>query len=94
MRHRPPPHRRVRMGERAELVRVVLKHVRIDRADPDAQALGKSLQLGPVVHTVPGNVQRDARGDAAEFVDDGGVGDLFIDGRSCAWIAEGLEARA
>src|SRR5262249_27619823 len=62
----------------------------------DGHAVGRRLvaQRGPVVHAVPGHVDRDGRADPGQAVDHAGVGQLLVDGPGGAGLGEHLEAGA
>ena len=86
--------RRVRVADAAEPVVVVLEHVGVDRADPDA-GVGRVLgQIAVVVHPVPRDVQGDARRDPGEPVHGRGVVDLLVRVAGHALLREHLEAGA
>ena len=72
-------HGGVGVAEAAEPVVVVAEQVRVDGADADAEPLGVAAQLGPVVDAVPRHVDRDARADAGQLVDERRVGELLPD---------------
>ena len=84
----------VGVGDRAELVVVVLEDVGVDRPDPHAELGGVLGQLVVVVHLVPRDVQRHARRRPGERVHLGGVGDLLERITRYARLGEHLEPRA
>ena len=91
---RLPPYPRIGVGDTAQLVVVVLEHVAVDRAEPDALSLRVRRQRRVVVHLVPGDVQRDARSDAGVLVHHRGVGDLLLRRARHTRLAEHLEPGA
>ena len=94
MRDRLLAHARVRVGDRAELVVVVLEQVRVDRADLQPARLDVLAQRAVVVDLVPREVQRDRAGGAGQALDLGGVVDPLEDVARAAGLGEGPEARA
>ena len=72
--HRLPADRAVGMGQAAELVRVllaglVLERVRVHRVEAEAALLGEPAQLRGALGLVPGNVQRHGRRRADQLED-------------------------
>lgn len=65
------------VGERAELVVLVLERVRVDGAQRHAEVFGVTAQRRVVVDRVPRDVQRHGRGERRVAVHLGGVGDLL-----------------
>lgn len=84
------------VGERAELVLVVLEGVRVDGAELHTEALGVRSQGGEVVHQVPGgDVQRDGGGgEPGQLVHLRGIRDLLEGVARNARLREHLEAGA
>jgi hypothetical protein len=91
---RLPPDDRVGVRERAGLVVVVLERVRVDRAEGHPLRRGEVAESCVVVHPVPGDVQRDRRGQPGELVHRRRIRDLLLDGARRARRREDLEARA
>src|SRR5690625_6202830 len=87
-------HRRVRMGQRPELVVLVLEQVDVDPADPHTVRLSVSTKCGVVVDPVPRDVQRDARCSTGERVHLGDVGTLLVRVPGYPRGGEHLEPRA
>ena len=87
-------HGRVRVAQAAEPVDVVLEQVRVDCADTDALALGELPELVPIIHSIPRDVDRDARAGPGESVDERRVGDALVDGARGARPWEDVEASA
>ena len=85
-------HGRVRVGDTAEHVVVVLEDVGVDGADADAQVASVGGKGAVVVHTVPGDVQRDQGGHTRQSVDLGRVGDLLPRVAGYPRLTEHLEA--
>ncbi len=85
-------HPRVRMGDGAELVVLVLEDVRVDRADLQPELAGVGGQRSVVLDPVPGNVQRDLGGDTGGCVHLGRVGELLERVARDAGLGEDLEA--
>ena len=92
--HRLRAHARVRVADAPEPVLVLAEQVRVDRADPDAPAGGVVAERGPVVDTVPGDVERDGRAAAGEAMDERGVVDPLPDGAGGTGPREDMEAGA
>ena len=91
--------RRHGRGERAGgvglgLAGLVLEGVGVHRVEAEAERGGLLAQGGVVAHLVPGKVRRDARGDAAQLLDDGAVLQLLVDVGRLAGDRELGEARA
>src|SRR6185437_7642137 len=82
---------RVRVADAAELVVVVLEHVRVHGPDRDAVLLGERAQGRVVVDLVPGDVHRDARCHAGERVHLGRVLDLLLRRAGDPRLRENLE---
>ncbi len=85
------PRLRVGVADAAELVVVVLEDVGVDRADPDAVALGVRGEGRVVVDLVPGDVHGHDGGDAGVLVYLGGVVGLLVGVPGHARLAEHLE---
>ena len=85
------PHARVGIADAAEHVVVVLEDVGVDRPEADAGVRCVTGQVGVIVDPVPRDVERDARRDAGEPVDLGGVGDLLVGSPRHALLGEHLE---
>ena len=88
---RSPPDGLLRVGERPELVLVVLERVRVDRPQTHPERLRVGGESAVVVDLVPGNVQRDARCETGQRVDLGRVGDLLERVARHARLGEHLE---
>ncbi len=86
--------RGIGVGERAVLVALVLEHVGVDRADPNAVLLSQSQDLGDAgqsVREVPQHVDRHGRAAARELVNLAGIAQLLLDaggGRGLYELAE------
>jgi hypothetical protein len=87
-------HGLVRVADAAQLVPVLLEHVRVDRAERDAQFLGVFGERTEVVDAVPRDVQRDRRRHPGEPVHRGRVVDLLVGVAGHALLREHLEAGA
>ena len=84
----------VGVGDRPELVVVVLEDVGVDRPDPHAEIGGVPRETIEVVDPVPRDVQGDARRGAGVGVHLGGVGDLLVGVPRHARLGEDLEPGA
>src|SRR5262249_54169995 len=61
------------------LTGLILERIRVHRIDEQASGLGERLQLRGALRPVPGNVERDARSDTNQAVDDVAVLKLLED---------------
>ena len=85
------------IGERAELVLLVLKEVGIDGAGADSVAALEGLyflDVGESVGQIPEDVEGHGGSDAGEAMDLGRVGKFLFDGGGGGGLGELAEARA
>ena len=82
----------VDVAQAAEHVVVVLERVRVDRAEPDPEVLGVAPELVEVVDAIPGDVQRDRRGEPGVQVDLRRIGELLERVAGDPGLGEDLEA--
>src|SRR6266566_8531611 len=81
------------MAQATEAVGIVLKEVRVHRADAQAELSGVLLHCLPIIFPVPGYVDGDARADAGDLLHLGRVCQLLAQGASSPRPVKHLEAR-
>src|SRR4029077_12060565 len=87
----------VRIAEGAELVFLILKQIRIDRAGAHAVARGKALDLSGALHSlraIPQNMQGDRRAHPREAMNLAGVAEFFFRRSSGRGLQEFAETSA
>src|SRR4029450_7309359 len=82
------------MGDRAELVVLILERVRVDATDPDPALGGERGEPRVVVDGIPRNVERNALRDPRVARDGGGGLDLLVSVSRHAGLREHAEPRA
>src|SRR5438270_9548526 len=81
------------MAQAAEAVRVILEEVWIHGTNTQAELPGILLHGLPIVFSVPGNVNGDARADAGDLMHLGRVCQLLAEIAGCPRPVKDLEAR-
>ena len=82
------------VSQAAELVKVVLEGIGVDRAEHHTKISGVVLQCAIVLDLVPRDMQRDFRREPGQLVHLGSVGEVFLDRPRRARRAEDLEPGA
>jgi len=87
-------HSLVKMAQAAEAVTIVLKEVRVHRADTQAKSIRVLFHGLPIVFPVPRNVNGNAGADAGDLVDLSRICQLLAQSPGRSRPVKYLEARA
>src|SRR5579885_1406744 len=94
MRDSSLPHLLIEMTQAAEAIHVILKEIRIDRANPQTKSTRIFLHRLPVIFLVPGNMDGDAGTDAGNSLHLSCIIQLFTQRCGRSRPVKYLEARA